>query len=120
MLGSASGTKTSNLESFAHWPTQRFETIALAGPPVTICNGAPFRWFWPVFRAGAGIYLANRLFLGVAPTGQFHERYRRVLGVPFEAEVARVIVLRQPIAASPRQHPKMRLTSPVAIAIRRE
>ena len=62
MLGNASLTETANLESFAHWPTQRFETMARGGPPVTICNGAPFRWFWPVFRHPADDYLTNRSF----------------------------------------------------------
>jgi len=53
MLGIASRTKTSNLESFAHWPTQRFERIAQAGPLVTNGEGnrAPFHWFWPAFQA---------------------------------------------------------------------
>ena len=61
MLGNAFRAKTSNWESFAHWPTQRFETIAHAGRPVAICNGAPFREFLPVFRLGQAFILANRL-----------------------------------------------------------
>lgn len=42
MLGNASRDKTSNLESFAHWPTQRFETIAQAGPAVTVAERCLF------------------------------------------------------------------------------
>src|ERR1041384_3879236 len=63
MLGIASRTKTSNLESFAHWPTQRFERIAQAGRPVT--NGgnvAPFGGFLPAFRARPRHLFENRLF----------------------------------------------------------
>src|SRR4051812_15961348 len=81
MLGNASLTKTANLGSFAHWPTQRFETIAQAGRPVTIGNGAPFRWFWPVFQACLPRLSGNPGFPGIERRAQFHKRYRRVLRV---------------------------------------
>jgi hypothetical protein len=83
MRGNGSGTKTSNFESYARWPTQRFERIAHAGRLVTIRYGAPFGEFWPVFRASDAFILANPLVSRQWAGGQFHERYRRVLTVPF-------------------------------------
>jgi hypothetical protein len=93
MLGIARRTKTSNLESFAHWPTQRFETIAQAGPAVTFDERC---LFLPILASVSGTGptfswkpLVSSSRAGSCQLRQFHERYRRVLRPLFRQDVAR-------------------------------